>query len=371
MSSLDDRTFDKITDLLFETVHDDGKWSGAMGAIRESVDASNGAFGYVDVMTGAQMMLHAECPEQFAGTFLDTQVGNPLAPAVLFADVGAVHIDQMVMPREEFERGTFFNEWLRPQDATSVLTVPLWRHGAVGGHLTVLRGGKRRSFDSPDVSVLTQLMPVLRRVARLRAEFGGQRLLERLVTLDISNGAFFVVDAKGRILAQNAAAEQELRNAESGLVATNGILRVEGRMRERFRSAVDTAASHERRRPISGDMLLESPLTGRRQSALSVLPLPDAPSLGLPVGRAAGILVRRLGARKSSGFEDRVRGLFVLTARECQLAVALASGLSVQDFATAQGITMPTARSHLSQLLHKTETRRQGELIALLHRVTN
>lgn len=367
MDGLDNRAISEISDLLFQTVHDDSRWGDVMDAVRTTVGVSEGAFGYLDVAAGSQLIVHGECAEPYSGTFMVAEVDNPLAAVVAGGDVGAIHIDQMIMPRHEFERSTFFNEWLRPQGQHSILTLPLWRRGEVGAHLTLQRGGKQRAFDESDVSALMQLMPVLRRVAKLRADYGGQMLAHRLNGLDTNNDAFFVLDARGRILAHNEAAERELRNTDSGLIAANGILRVEGRVRERFRRAVDTAAGVDKQLTAPSDMLLEDPMTGRRQSALSVVPIPDAPALGLPVGRAAGVLVRRLGTRLPVDFEQRIRGLFMLTARESRLAVTLAAGLSVQEFAGAHGIAMPTARTHLSQLLQKTDTGRQGELMALLH----
>lgn len=372
MDGFDERAIGEIADLLFQTVHDDGRWGDVMGAIKSALDLSSAAYGYVDAATTEQLMLHSDCDEPYAQTFIGAESKNPLEPAVLGGAVGAVHIDQMAMSRHEFERSTFFNEWLRPQGEHSVLTVALWRHGSAGAHLSMLRGGNMRPFDTSDITLLHQLMPVLHRVAWLRAEFGGQQLARRLADLDSNNDAFFVVDAEGRILVHNEAAERELRDPTSGLVAANRTLRVEGRVRERFRNAVHAATVGLEGQPAApGDMLLEDPTTGRRKSALSVVRIVDAPALGLPVGRAAGVLVRRLGPRLPAGFEERLRGLFMLTAREGELAEALATGCSVQDFAGEQGISLSTARTHLSQLLQKTDTSRQGELIALLHSMAN
>ena len=371
MDDLGDVVIGEIADRLFETVHDDARWADVMHVVKSALGLSSGAFGYVDAATGAQMILHGDCAEEYALTFMVDEVENPLAPAVLRGEVGAVHIDQMAMSRQDFERSTFYNEWLRPQGEHSALTVTLLRNGDVGAHLSVLRERGRRPFDESDIAKLAQLIPVLERVTRLRIEFGGRHLADRLGDHNGTDDGFFVVDAKGRILLQNHAAEEYLRDPDSGLIASNGVLRVEGRMRDRFRRAVEQAATIDLVLAMHCDMLLEDPMTGERRSAVSVVPMPEAPILGLPVGRAAGVLVRRLGARLPAGFAERVRGLFVLTAREVELAGALATGGSVQDFARIHSISLATARTHLSRLLQKTDTTRQGELIALLHSMTN
>jgi DNA-binding CsgD family transcriptional regulator len=50
--------------------------------------------------------------------------------------------------------------------------------------------------------------------------------------------------------------------------------------------------------------------------------------------------------------------------------VSIEGGGSVEAAADQLGITYDTARNVLKSILHKTETHRQGELIALLGRFT-
>jgi DNA-binding CsgD family transcriptional regulator len=59
---------------------------------------------------------------------------------------------------------------------------------------------------------------------------------------------------------------------------------------------------------------------------------------------------------------------FRLTPAEARLAIRLAAGESIETVADKLGIAYETARNVLKSIFHKTETRRQGELIALLTR---
>jgi DNA-binding CsgD family transcriptional regulator len=61
-----------------------------------------------------------------------------------------------------------------------------------------------------------------------------------------------------------------------------------------------------------------------------------------------------------------LRIAFGLTAAEARLAMQLCSGVSVAGAAARLGITRATARSALRTIFSKTDTHRQGELIALL-----
>jgi len=64
--------------------------------------------------------------------------------------------------------------------------------------------------------------------------------------------------------------------------------------------------------------------------------------------------------------EDRIQSVFGLTAAEARLASLLASGVDLRSAAEMLKITYGTARVRLAEIFHKTETRRQGELIRLL-----
>lgn len=63
---------------------------------------------------------------------------------------------------------------------------------------------------------------------------------------------------------------------------------------------------------------------------------------------------------------SEVAALFALTPAESRLATALASGTSLADFAIARGITLGTARVQLKQVLAKTGSGRQAELVRKL-----
>ena len=60
--------------------------------------------------------------------------------------------------------------------------------------------------------------------------------------------------------------------------------------------------------------------------------------------------------------------MFDLTGAELRVALLLAQGLSSDDMASRLGVQSNTVRGHIKQLLAKTQTRRQVQLVALLWR---
>ena len=92
--------------------------------------------------------------------------------------------------------------------------------------------------------------------------------------------------------------------------------------------------------------------------------------LGALIGGARFILAVRevaspLKSRKSR--KSRMRHSLGLTVTEADFADLLAQGMSVKEASELLCISIWTGRSHLRSIFQKTDTHRQGELIALLN----
>jgi DNA-binding CsgD family transcriptional regulator len=65
-----------------------------------------------------------------------------------------------------------------------------------------------------------------------------------------------------------------------------------------------------------------------------------------------------------------LRQLFDLTQAEAQVGKALAQGATIEEIAAQGHVSVNTVKTHLHHTYLKTDTRRQGELIALIHGAT-
>jgi DNA-binding CsgD family transcriptional regulator/PAS domain-containing protein len=357
-----------LRDRIYETVYDDALWVTLLDDVKRLLNAAHGAFGYFDTGTGAQHSLAAECAPEFADGVFAPELLNPLAPRLISAPAGDVFTDQSVLPRAEFERGTFFNEWFLPQGQRSSLAAIVFRQGNIAAHLTLLRGGAQALFDTDAVAQLQQLMPALQQASRLRTRVGALRLVDRFEASEAMQVGLLVVDPQGQLLALNAAAERQLEHPHCGLDARNR--RLQSRLKpenDQLRGLIAAACRGvDGAMSAAGHMLVSDPETGLPAAALSVVPMRDASTFGLPVVRAAAIFIQDFGARLAPDFEAQMRALFGLTAKEAALAAALASGRTLSEAAEQRFISMPTARTHLAQIFRKTHTSQQSQLVALL-----
>jgi DNA-binding CsgD family transcriptional regulator len=96
--------------------------------------------------------------------------------------------------------------------------------------------------------------------------------------------------------------------------------------------------------------------------ALTVSPLADCQP-------ACALMIAHDPTRTSTSV-PALRQLFDLTQAEAQVGKALAQGATIEEIAARSGISVNTVKTHLHHTYLKTDTRRQGELIALIHGAT-
>lgn len=290
---------------------------------------------------------------------------NPVWRHMLSSPVGVVKTDTMVIPRREFARTEFFNDFLLPQDHGSMLGavahVEHWRQLSV-----VVQ--RRREFERDEIAFYRRLAPHLQRAVQLNAKLELLNLqcaasAEMLHQLD--RGAFLVDDA-ARVLFANREAES-LMTSSGGLRVVNGMMRAQ--------SAADTAKLHALIAGCAGqgggiedgDLLLLARGPHRAPITVSVLPFRREEPILLSQ-RPVAIVFTSDPDRAPAPPAARIKLRHGLTPAETAFAIEIVKGDGIQACADRLGISRATARTHLSHIFRKTNTRRQAELVRLLSR---
>lgn len=120
-----------------------------------------------------------------------------------------------------------------------------------------------------------------------------------------------------------------------------------------------SAASAER-----GSHSVTIPRPGRRPLALRILPVAQGSH---PLHASAHAIVLLFDPEESpKPDESLVRQVFGLTPAEWRVAERLIDGDSLDDIATALGLSLSTVRTQLKSIFAKTQSHRQTELVASL-----
>ena len=230
--------------------------------------------------------------------------------------------------------------------------------------LAMMRREDRGPFGDDDILRVQRAIPHLQRASRLWIET--EQLRESAAVgreaADASGLALFGLDDAGRIVHANAHAEAMLRDGQH--------LRQRGAL---LQAANDPDAARLR------ETLVEVSTTGCAQRFaiasrsgephacfLAVSALPAEAPLRPRLGTATLLVMARRPGRASPLAPEQLARLFGLTRAESAVALALARGKTLDEYAAEAGVLISTVRTHLRAIFDKTYTRRQADLVRLL-----
>lgn len=201
---------------------------------------------------------------------------------------------------------------------------------------------------------LSRALTMAERLATATAKGG-------LGTLEALDCGGILVNARGRVITVNAQAEAML--GEGLTVAGSRLLARDADSNAALQSLIGRTLRDGPQE--EGAIAIPRPL--RRPILVDVLPIPAEARAPFLFGKALLVLVDL--DRTPVPRETTLIRAFGLTQREAALAAKLAEGRDLAEAAARLEIGRETARTHLKSIFHKTDTRRQTELVALLQRL--
>lgn len=143
-------------------------------------------------------------------------------------------------------------------------------------------------------------------------------------------------------------------------VQSSGQLMMVGndRMRKNFANALYRAQAQS----------VSVPVPAKPTRSAAIIRLMPSPEDGEPKCTAVytKLIVTPVGVDTGVPPAGVIAGFFCLSPAEARVAVSLTSGMSLAESAVNQKITVETARAHLINVLRRTGTHRQSELVNLL-----
>jgi len=356
-----------FTETLYLSLHDEDELPSAMRQLKAMFDSDGMAFGLIAQNVRDSSILYGDCGDEHTRMFFDPSVQNPFLPVMPRQRPGEFFTDASLMGGDEFRKTTFFNEWLRPQGQSSMLSLKIVEASEQFVLVGMQKGDGGEPFDTQDKTVLDTVLPALQSYSKARVRLGAMRLRERMHGYDTLQIGFAVLNADCQILTHNEAAEAIFANPLSGVKATGGRIElIEQLPRNQLKRMVGEACIADIIDYQSGDIVIHGMATGFAELLITVIPMPDAGLYGIPATRAAGVFFQPVAPPLDQGFEQRISIIFGLTRKEAALAAALVAGRTLKDAAEERFISIATARTQLAQIFRKTNTDQQSQLVALL-----
>lgn len=183
------------------------------------------------------------------------------------------------------------------------------------------------------------------------------QLLRAAGALDSLRQGLMVIDADARIIHINAAARS---------AANAGLCRVDGG-RLAFPQSAEQAKFERVLAGACGGPGAARPGALRVHGTLATLTVSVVPLKGAhpltALGPQLAMVVLVDPAAQDDDDQHVLADLFALSRSETRLALMLAAGQTVQEFAAAQQCSLHTARTHLRNLMQKSGCHRQVEIV--------
>jgi DNA-binding CsgD family transcriptional regulator len=357
---------------IYDAALDAQLWPEILNRIGDAVGGPMVVFGIYDPANGLVNMHAPRTDPDIMRKLADWAPSNPTLPCIANHPPGTVFNGADIVAPDEFSRTAIYQGWWRPAGfSTEPLVTNLFTGAAASGHFSSHNLPSRPPSDSQKRLFAVLAQHLVRGVAL-------QRRLHPLTfapeskpsDVDGLQQGFLLVDAKARLLFVNRAA-RALLDARDGLRLDDGALFAshasDGR---RLRGLIASCAAACRTEAgCGGNMVLRRgagrlPLQAlvtpmRRETAMATI------SWAFPQRVAAIVLV----TDPKTEIQARIDGLrerFGFTAAEAAFALEIVKGDGRQASADRLGITVGTARSHLTRIFDKTGVRHQAELVRLL-----
>ncbi len=363
--------YEKLPDLLgdiYDTALDSERWNNVLASI-------------IDFVGGRACELVSKDPVSRLGN-IKYQVGiDPhyiqlyaetyakFGPVTNLSPIGQVVSIPDLVPYDDYRRGPFYQEWLRPQDLADTAIVVLEKSAADATFLVLVPGKANSMVDDEMRRRLALIAPHARRALLIgkSMDLKQSQAATFADTLDGLSASAIFVDARGQIVHANAAG-QDMLYAGGLIHSIGGCLATRDLQANRILHEVFAACGTG----DAGAKAIALPLTahdGERYVA-HVLPLTSGArrSVGLAYTAVAAVIVRKAELESPA---EVIGQTYKLTPTEQRVLLAIVEVGGVPETAEALGIAETTVKTHLYRLFDKAGVGRQADLVKLVASFAN
>jgi len=352
---------------IYDAAIDSAGWSGLLCDIADLCGAENAALVISDSLASRSTVITPRAdPAVVAAYGEHWWQHDPTVAATAHLPVGQV-TTLANTGRERFFQSAFHNEF--------------WRHSGLGAERVatnlivddsafssfVLQASSRRDEISDEArATFSLLVPHLVRAVEVNCKVQRLEILNSVSKVQSTSdqtGAI-VVDDRMRLVHADVAAEDIMR-AGSAITVSRGVVSLRDPEADaRLRAAVGACGEISLKRTV-GERIQARQADGRTRVTIDVMPYRKHADILWGASPAALLLVADSERARHMAIE-RLRDRFGLTRAEAMLSLEMLKGDGRAAAAGRCGISINTARTHLTRIFEKTGVNRQAELIRVI-----
>ncbi len=268
-----------------------------------------------------------------------------------------------LLPETEFGA-----DWLRPQDLFYALGGVVDRQGTVALKMSFVRARRGGDFKDQSLRLWQSMMPHVQRAADLhrRLVLSERRANDAEAALEFLPCGVVLLDAQGLVLSVNPAGKVLLNQRRGLLVDRAGRLLASAAEADKILQREVFMATHPGSMPGSSARLQRTiRLRGYGGPMhLAIVPLPSS-SERLRMAASAAVFLHDPTVQPAD-LTVALMEEYRMTRAEAMLTSALASGLSLSQYAERAKVSLNTVRTQLSNAAAKAGAKRQADLVRIV-----
>ncbi len=366
-------TFSRVLHELYGAALGRGDWESSLRSVAEVTGSTGAILGVLAEETGGSSFELANLDRDrvlsyYAG---EGAANDPRMHALAGISRDQVYYDCSLFDEEFVQSSEVFNRAAEEYGVKYCMGARV-RAGdflsPITWYFTVQRTPEEGHVQAAEIRFMNLMLPHIAQAVRGASLLhSSEETLGALVAvLDRRPDGVLLVDGAGRVVLANRAARTIASKGDGVTFGAEGVgarrppdaVRLGRLLDDALKTSVGEGAG-------AGGRMLVGRLNGSRPYVVSVAPLPAADPLFAPHGIRAVVYVSDPDLVRPLTAADMLQ-TYGLSEREAQIALALAAGEEIGAAASRLGIARNTARVHLRNIFHKTETRRQSELVRLI-----
>ncbi|MDJ0275801.1 helix-turn-helix transcriptional regulator [Sphingomonas sp. 2R-10] len=346
-------------------------WHGALGTLADATQASVVHLSGLDPNGAVAFnMIRGATPDMFDVFVAEGGFDGARNPRTRVATGGTmlrtVVDEELMTERERRALPIFDNLFERAGASRSALT----RLDIPGVHATVavMRARSFADCGGRERRLLDAIAPALSGIVTQAIQLGNRQDHVMQSTAESLERSVLLLDGMRRIVLTSQSADHWLGRDGPLTVRTGQVRARDAASEAAFATAIAAVLDPDQSLYPGRKVVLRSPpTTDLRDGARMVVTVSAVPrSPSGPLGRAR---VMVSGRTKTVASAELYATMFDLTPAEAQVAVLVAQGHHPAAIAMARHCSVLTVRTQIKALFDKTDTNRQGALVACLHAV--
>ncbi|MDW6023101.1 helix-turn-helix transcriptional regulator [Mesorhizobium sp. BAC0120] len=355
---------DALIDLIYGALLGETSWQDFLGKLSRTLPGGGSTLFFHDAnrRKGAFSLsggIEPSALDAYASYFSSI---NPWMTKAAVRPVGRGVVAEQMLPRAEFVRTEYYNDFARKNGMESAVGVTIIRDRGVSFMLSTVTSRADPDSNMAEAERLTRLAPHLRRTF----EYYSRAPHDRTVT-DVAEAALSVLDIGllmlgdgGRVRTMTPAAARMMEEGVGLSVSATGKLRSS-------KAAVDEVITAMTDRTLERPHVSDVVAAGSRGPVrLTFIRVGKDKAAAFFEGPTVLVLIDPAHPPRSNA--QAVGPAFDLTAAEHRIFAGIAAGQTLREIADNAGISYQTARVQLRRVFTKTGVNRQADLVRLAER---